>query len=124
VRTAQDRRQAHRRGLRGEWFAALALILKRYRILALRYRVRGGEIDIVARCSDTIVFVEVKVRPSLAEAQISIDAMKRMRISRAAKVWLSANPWAAPMTLRGDAVYLAPWRWPNHVIGAIDLDLW
>lgn len=101
----------------------MALRLKGYRIVERRYRVQGGEIDIVARRGDTIAFVEVKVRASLAEAAMAIDFVKRRRISQAARVWLGANPWAAPLTWRGDAIYVVPWRWPHHEIAAIELDL-
>jgi putative endonuclease len=66
---------------------------------------------------------EVKARPTLDEAKTAIGAAKRRRISRAARTWLASNPWAAPLTWRGDAVYLAPWRWPHHEIAAIELDL-
>jgi putative endonuclease len=106
-----------------ERLAVAALRLKFYSILACRYRVQGGEIDIVARRGDAIAFVEVKVRPTLDQARTAIDSTKRRRISRAAKIWLAANPWAAPLTLRGDAVFVAPWRWPRHAIAAIELDL-
>jgi putative endonuclease len=119
----QRRIEAHRQGLLAERLAAILLRLKGYRVLALRYRVRGGEIDIIARRAGTIAFVEVKVRPSLGEAATSIGAVKRRRISRAAKVWLASNQWAAPLTWRGDAIYVAPWRWPRHEIAAIELDL-
>lgn len=123
MRTARDRRRANGFGLRAERFAALVLRLWGYRILACRYRVKGGEIDVVARRGDTIAFVEVKARPTLDEARTAIDFAKRRRMSRAAGVWLRANPWAASLTLRGDAVYLAPWRWPRHATAAIELDL-
>jgi putative endonuclease len=106
-----------------EQLAVWTLRLKGYRILACRYRIRGGEIDIVARRADTIAFVEVKVRPTLDEAREAIDAVKRRRISRAARVWLAANPWAAPLTWRGDCVFVAPWRFPRHEIAAIELDI-
>jgi hypothetical protein len=43
------KRRAHRFGLRAEWVAAAWLFLKGYRILARRFSVAGGEIDIVAR---------------------------------------------------------------------------
>jgi hypothetical protein len=45
-----------------EYLAAAILMLKGYRIVALRYRTRLGEIDIIARKGDLAVFVEVKAR--------------------------------------------------------------
>jgi putative endonuclease len=120
---SRSRKQAHQQGIFAERFAVAVLRLKGYRILACRYQVRGGEIDIVARRGDTIAFVEVKVRPTLDEARTAIDVVKRRRISRAAKTWLASNPWAASLTWRGDAVYIAPWCWPRHEIAAFELDL-
>ncbi len=117
------RRDALASGRRAEAAAALYLRLKGYRILARRYCVKGGEIDLIARKFDAIAFVEVKVRPTLAEAMIAIDARKRQRMSRAASVWLAAHPWAARLTLRGDAIYLAPWRRPRHGIATVALDI-
>jgi putative endonuclease len=64
----------------------------------------------------------VKYRPTLIEAMTAIDTWKCQRVSRAARVWLTANPWAATLTLRGDAVYLAPRQWPRHAIAAVALD--
>ena len=49
-------------GIRGENLAADELERRGYAILARRYRTRHGEIDIVARDGETIVFVEVKVK--------------------------------------------------------------
>lgn len=121
--TSRQRRRALRAGRRAEALAAAYLRLKGYRILARRYAIAGGEIDLIARKSDSIVFVEVKTRPSLAEAMIAIDARKCRRISRAGAHWLAAHPWAARFTLRGDALCLAPWRWPLHVIAALPLDI-
>jgi putative endonuclease len=120
---AGKRRKALLSGRRAEAAAALFLRLKGYRILARRYCVNGGEIDLIARKFDAIVFVEVKIRPVLIEAMTAIDAKKCRRMSRAACHWLVANPWAARLTLRGDAIYLAPWHWPRHVIAALPLDI-
>jgi hypothetical protein len=69
VRPPRSRTEANRLDAAAERLAAIALRLKGYRILACRYRVHGGEIDIVARRADTIAFVEVKVRPTLDEAK-------------------------------------------------------
>lgn len=123
ARTSRDRKKAHGLGLLAERLAVWLLRLKGYQILARRYCIKEGEIDIVARRGDTVAFVEVKVRPTLDEAKEAIGAVKRRRISRAARAWLASNPWSAPLTWRGDAVYLAPWRWPRHEIAVIELDL-
>lgn len=119
----ERRRQALRRGAWGEGAAALALRCKGYRILARHYVVRGGEIDIIARRGTTLAFVEVKWRPTLAEAMEAITPQKRRRIARAAQVFLAGRDGAMRLTLRGDAIYLAPWRWPHHVAGAFELEV-
>jgi putative endonuclease len=51
-------------GKDGEDLACDELRRRGYAILARRYRTRGGELDIVARDGDTLVFVEVKARRS------------------------------------------------------------
>jgi putative endonuclease len=98
----ERRREAHIYGLRAESIAALLLRLKGYTILARRFVVSGGEIDLVARRGGSIAFVEVKARADLEVAAIAISATKRRRIARAARVWLARNPWAAGLTLRGE----------------------
>ncbi len=117
------RRRALAAGLRAEVLAASYLRLKGYRILARRYLIGGGEIDLIARKSDSIVFVEVKSRSDLTMALTAIDAAKCRRISRAAAHWLAANPWAIRLNLRGDSICLAPWRWPRHTVAALTLDI-
>lgn len=123
-REKQARRvSAHLFGLRAETLAAVVLTLKGYRIVARRFQASGGEIDLIAFRGDAVAFVEVKARPTLDEALSAIEWQKRQRISRAARAWLSRNPWAMGRVLRGDAVYVAPWRWPMHVVAAMELDL-
>jgi putative endonuclease len=115
--------RAHRWGLRAEWLAAAFLLAKGYRILARKFVIAAGEIDLIARRRDVIAFVEVKARPDFDDALIAIDAVKRRRIARAARVWLTRNPGAVNATLRGDAVLIAPMRWPRHVEAAFELEL-
>ena len=52
------------RGRRGEEIAARWLRDHGYRILERNYRRRFGEVDIIARHGDTLVFIEVKSRGS------------------------------------------------------------
>ncbi|SFL84764.1 YraN family protein [Methylorubrum salsuginis] len=120
---AQARRRAtHGRGLSAETFALLALMLKGYRPLARRYAAAGGEIDLIVRRGRTIAFVEVKARASLDAAAGAIDARKRTRMSRAARVWLARKNLPPDVTLRADAVFVAPRRWPRHLPNAFELE--
>lgn len=119
---AGRRRRANRAGRGAELAAILCLRLKGYRILARRYLVKGGEIDVIAQRGTTIVFVEVKWRATLGDALIAIAPQKQRRISRAARVFV-ARQRATGLTWRADAVYCAPWRWPLHIPAAFPLDL-
>jgi putative endonuclease len=112
---ADPRRQrAEGRGRRAETIAAWFLRLKFYRILARRYRTPVGEIDLVARRGRTIVFVEVKQRPSEAEGLDAVTRNARRRIARAADLWMAAHPSAAGFDQRFDIVITVPRRWPLH----------
>jgi putative endonuclease len=122
-RDTAARKRAHVFGMRAETIAAVWLRAKGYRILDRRYIVKGGELDIVAARGETLAFVEVKARDSLYDAAFAIDEIKRRRVSRAARVGLARNPWSAGWTWRGDAVFIAPWRLPRHVVEAYTLDI-
>ena len=122
-RSRADRQRAHRAGHSAEWAAILYLRCKGYRIVARRFRVKGGEIDIIARRGDALVFVEVKLRSSLESARIAIEPAKRRRMARAVNAFLANKAFATRLTLRADAIYLAPWRWPLHVPAAFEMDL-
>lgn len=114
---------AYRAGIRAEQWAMLLLMLKGYRILAMRYVAAGGEIDIVARRRRMVIFVEVKARYALDDARVAITPTKKRRIARAARHWLARNEWAMPLTLRCDAIFLGQRRFPEHVADVMTLSL-
>ncbi len=58
------------------------------RILARQVGFRRGEIDIVARDGEELVFVEVRSRGAGGLAAASVDAGKRARLRRAAQLYL------------------------------------
>ncbi len=123
MRTAAGRRRFTFLRERGaERLALLWLLAKGYRPLARRYAQAGGEIDLVMRRGGTVAFVEVKARATMEDALTSVDEGKRHRVRRAARAWLARNPWAAGLTLRADAVFLAPGEWPRHVPNAFPLE--
>ena len=119
----ERRRVTFLRGHRAEWIALLFLLAKGYRPLARRYSASGGEIDLIVMRGDTIAFVEVKARALMEDALSAITARKRQRFSRAVRNWLSRNDWAADMTWRADAVFIAPQKWPQHIVSAFELEI-
>jgi putative endonuclease len=80
-----------RRGARGEKLACRFLRRNGYKVLYRNFRGRtGGEIDVVCRDNDTLVFVEVKTRTSedFGRPLEAVDRAKRKRISRGGLAWL------------------------------------
>ena len=80
-----------RLGTRGEKLACQFLKRNGYKILYRNFRGRtGGEIDVVCRDGDTLVFVEVKTRTGedFGRPIEAIDRDKQKRISRGALAWL------------------------------------
>jgi len=80
-------------GALGERHAARLLRSKGYRLLEANYRTPQGELDLIARDSDTLVFVEIRTRTS--EATItplsSVDERKQDHIIRTARAYLHAR---------------------------------
>ncbi len=74
-------------GNRGERLAARHLQRQGFRILARQFRVRRGEIDLVAREGNTLVFVEVKTRRRGLPAE-AVTPEKQRRITRTARAFL------------------------------------
>src|SRR5437773_6472635 len=79
------------RGAHGEKLACRYLSRSGYKILFRNFRGRsGGEIDIVCRDHDTLVFVEVKTRTreDFGRPIAAVDREKKKRISRGGLNWL------------------------------------
>jgi putative endonuclease len=119
---AETRRAAERRGRRAETLALWYLRAKGYRLLARRYRTPVGEIDLIVARGRTVAFVEVKARPTDAEAAEAATPSGRRRIARAAAMWLASHPEAAERDLRLDVIVAVPRRLPRHIMGAFDAD--
>ena len=73
--------------------AAVKFLKKQgYQILTRNYRTKAGEVDIIAKDGDTIVFVEVKARRTSGyNPKEAVTKTKQRRISIAALYYLKAN---------------------------------
>lgn len=81
-------------GKLGEEAVCSYLIEHGYNIVTRNYRIRGGEIDIIAENGDYISFVEVKTRKpdSLVSGFGAIDKKKKGLIIKTASDYCSKNP--------------------------------
>ena len=81
-------------GAWGEAIAAEFLRKKHFKIIASGFHSRFGEIDLIVRNRQYLVFVEVKLRksPRFAQAREYVDTRKQDRLRMTASVYLSQNP--------------------------------
>jgi len=82
-------------GKAGELAACRFLKSQGYRVLARNFGCPAGEIDLICREADCIVFVEVKTRSDDAPAdpEANITPRKQRRLEEAARIWLARHRW-------------------------------
>ena len=85
-----------------------------WRILARRARVRGGEVDIIARRGRTLAFIEVKARRSDEAAGVALDQYRLRRVAVAAEI-LAPRFMRSGDDLRIDAIFIVPAKLPRHL---------
>ncbi len=92
-------------GHRGERIAAAYLTDAGLLVLDRNWRCREGELDIVARDGDALVFCEVKTRRGVGFGHPveAVTPAKRRRLRTLAQRWLAAHEQHAP-ELRFDVV--------------------
>ena len=80
-------------GRRGEELALKKIKRLGYKCIARNYRCPLGEVDLIAKDGDTLVFIETKTRKgaSLACAKEAIDARKKRQLSKVALAFMKAN---------------------------------
>lgn len=115
----EKKQKAFSRGIWAERFAALALMLKGFRIVERRYKTRFGEIDLIARRGTLVLIVEVKARGSLQAAMDAVSGNNLRRIENSADHWLARQSDRDNLNLRFDLIAVLPRRWPVHIPAAI-----
>lgn len=75
-------------------------------LIERNYRCRGGEIDLVMRDCDALVFIEVRYRSNSSHgcAAETVTAGKQQKILHAARYFLSHNPGYQQMPCRFDVL--------------------
>lgn len=96
--------RAYQRGVDAEEAACLALVGDGWTVLARRLRTEAGEIDVVAAKSDLLAIIEVKARPTLADAALALGPRQRGRLLAAAEIVLAKHPEWARVGMRFDLI--------------------
>ncbi len=117
----------HALGSTAEDAACAHLLARGLALLARNVAFRFGELDLVMRDDDTLVFVEVRRRKAcgFGDGAASVDRGKRHRIILAARAWLQRQRGAASRPCRFDIVSVTG---PDHALaidwirGAFDAD--
>lgn len=104
-------------GRKGEELAAAYLERNGYRILARNWRCPRGEIDIIARDGNELVFVEVKTRrsPHFGPPAGAVDTAKQERLRLLARHYIFETGTTAPC-YRFDVAEVQPDRGHVNII--------
>lgn len=116
-RTPEQRHAADQRGRQGEAEAAMFLAQSGWRIVAERVKTKAGEIDLIARKTGLVAFVEVKWRARAASLADAIDERRLARVAAAVEVvWQDYATGGED--IRIDVILLAPGMKPTHIENA------
>lgn len=72
------------------------------RVVARRWRGMSGEIDVIARDGDEVIFIEVKKSKTHAEAAAHLSARQMQRICLAATEFVGGEPMGQDTLMRFD----------------------
>lgn len=99
-------------GLEAERAVARVYLRNGYEFAAHRFRGEAGEIDLVLRQNDTVVFVEVKKSRSHQKAREALSSRQMARIISTATEYLSKEPQGLNTNTRFD---VATVNWDGQV---------
>ncbi len=95
-------------GREAEKLALRYLLSKGFEPVRLNYRTQEGEIDLIVKKENLLVFVEVKATERAdVDPSERVDEVKRRRLLAAAERFLAENPWDGGA--RFDLVLVSPW---------------
>jgi len=97
-------KQTYYFGILAEKITIFFLRIKGYEIIAWRYKTYCGEIDIIAKKSNIIIFIEVKARRSKTSLEEILKPKQVERIKKAAELFIGRNYSFQQCLLRFDLI--------------------
>ena len=108
-------------GREGEAKAADYLRCKKYEVIGANYRCRFGELDLIAKKRELVIFVEVKLRKNdrFGAAADAVTFSKQDKLRKTAASWLAAHDCDAPTRFDVIEIYTDTGR-INHIENAFE----
>lgn len=100
----EQKRKTYDHGIIAEGAAEIFLRAKGFEILERRYKTPVGEIDLIARDGEYLVFIEVKGRPTIEEALYAITPRMQARIADTAGHYIASHPEKVGYAMRFDVM--------------------
>lgn len=97
---------SYNRGVEAEEAACAALIADGWTILGRRMRTKAGEVDAVAEKAGILAIIEIKARPTLAEAAVALTIRQQARLIGACEIILGDHPDWGINGVRFDVIVL------------------
>ncbi|SHF15094.1 putative endonuclease [Litoreibacter ascidiaceicola] len=95
-------RMGYHAGIEAERSVARDYLKRGYKFAAHRFRARGGEIDLVMRWGDKVVFIEVKQSRTHSRAAERLLAEQMTRLFQAASEFVANEPAGQDTDMRFD----------------------
>ena len=111
-------KRAQAGGIDAESLACAALVRDGWTVLGRRLRTAAGEVDAVVERDGLLAFVEVKSRPTLADAAAALSKRQRARLLVAAEILLGENPAWGRAGVRFDVLLVDPAGTVRRIIDA------
>lgn len=115
---SEKRRKAYALGVEAEKLASKMLVSRGWEVEATRYKTKAGEVDLIARQQNLIIFVEVKARSNQITALESVSEKSKARIKAAGLEWLLEQDDHPMLSWRCDLIVVTPDGEPLHIEGA------
>jgi putative endonuclease len=103
-RCAVGSARAYAFGTTAEDAACVALVRDGWAVLGRRVRTEAGELDVLAEKDGVLAIVEVKARPTLADAAVALSPRQQARLLAAAEIVLAGRPEWAREGMRFDLI--------------------
>jgi putative endonuclease len=106
--TVARRRATYEAGLLAEDLACAAIEADGWTVLGRRLRTASGEIDLVAEKHGLLAVMEVKYRPTLADAAAALTPRQQARLVAACDILLAQQPGWGKQGVRFDVIVVDP----------------